>query len=173
MSADGPLPLPEVALENDYVRVSRDKTPFASVATDRVIVAVAPLSFMAGGRADTAVTLAAASASTPASFDAAVAANAGRPILVSFKADWCTVCKSNEAVMAQPPVAERLQAMPVIDVDVTSQDENARALMSRFSVVGPPTMFLLDAAGHEIPGSRMIGPIDAEDITSRLSRAGA
>lgn len=132
-----------------------------------------PLSLMVVGRADKAVTLAAARVSTRASFDAAVAANAGRPILVSFKADWCTVCKTNEAVMSQPPVAVRLQAMPVIDVDVTRQDENARSLMSRFLVAGPPTMFFLDAKGHEIPGSRMIGPIDAEDITSRLSRAGA
>jgi hypothetical protein len=48
MSTDGPLPLPEVALENDYVRVSRNATPFAGVAADRVIVAVAPLDFMAG-----------------------------------------------------------------------------------------------------------------------------
>ena len=48
MSANGPLPPPEIALENDYVRVSRNKTPFAGIATDRVIVAVAPLSFMAG-----------------------------------------------------------------------------------------------------------------------------
>lgn len=44
---EAPTPNP-VALENDYVRVSRDAAPFADVATDRVIVAMAPLSFMAG-----------------------------------------------------------------------------------------------------------------------------
>jgi len=46
-------------------------------------------------------------------------------------------------------------------------------LMSRFSVVGPPTLFLLDAKGREIPGSRMIGPITAGEIAKRLSQAGA
>src|ERR1700722_20005903 len=48
MSADGaPLPNP-IALENEYVRVSRDNAPFAAAGNgDRVIVAMAPLSFMA------------------------------------------------------------------------------------------------------------------------------
>lgn len=131
-----------------------------------------PLSFLSGDGAVQTQALGATTTDSPAAFDAAVAANAGKPILISFKADWCTVCKSNEAIMGQPPVLKRLQAMPVIDVDVTKQDENSRVLMSRFSVVGPPTMFLLDAEGREIPASRMIGPISADDITRRLSQAG-
>jgi hypothetical protein len=48
MSADGPLPPNPVALENEYVRVSRNTAPFAAEPCDRVIVAMAPLSFMAG-----------------------------------------------------------------------------------------------------------------------------
>jgi hypothetical protein len=54
MSADGPPqekgPAPKlIALENEYVQVSRDNAPFAAADTgDRIIVAMAPLSFMAG-----------------------------------------------------------------------------------------------------------------------------
>lgn len=107
------------------------------------------------------------------SFAAAVAARAGKPILVSFGADWCTVCKSNDAVMQQPGIRRRLDALPVINVDLTKQGAEARALMERFAVVGPPTMFLLDLQGREIPGSRLIGPITAEDLASRLTLAGA
>uniref|UniRef100_UPI000A8950C1 thioredoxin domain-containing protein n=1 Tax=Mesorhizobium sp. 1M-11 TaxID=1529006 RepID=UPI000A8950C1 len=117
--------------------------------------------------------LAALRVDSPASFDAAVAANSGKPILVSFGADWCTVCKSNEAIMNRPEIRRRLDAMPVIDVDVTGQDAGAQALMTRFSVVGPPTLFLLDTEGREIRGSRIIGPITADEISGRLSRAGA
>lgn len=54
MSADGhkqengPPPNP-IALENEYVRVSRDNAPFAAAGNgDRVIVAMGPLAFMAG-----------------------------------------------------------------------------------------------------------------------------
>jgi hypothetical protein len=46
---NGPPPPNPVALENDYVRVSRDTAPFAAPDNgDRIIVAMAPLSFMAG-----------------------------------------------------------------------------------------------------------------------------
>lgn len=107
------------------------------------------------------------------SFDAAVAARAGKPILVSFGADWCTVCKSNDAVMRQPGIVRRLDALPVINVDLTKQGADARALMERFAVVGPPTMFLLDPQGREVSGSRLIGPITEEDLASRLTLAGA
>ncbi len=131
-----------------------------------------PLAFMT--RQGTVLTqpLEALRATSPAAFDAAVAANSGRPILVSFGADWCIVCKSNEEIMNQPDIRRRLDALPVVGVDVTKQDAGARSLMSRFAVVGPPTLFLLDAEGHEVPGSRMIGPITADEIAERLLRAG-
>ena len=49
MSADGPPPPLEIALENEYVRVSRDRAPFAAAGNgDRVVVAMSPLSFVAG-----------------------------------------------------------------------------------------------------------------------------
>ena len=132
-----------------------------------------PLAFIAGQ--DTARTQSAGvlRVNSPASFDAAVAANSGKPILVSFGADWCTVCKSNDALMERPDIRKRLDALPVIDVDVTRQDAGARALMTRFAVVGPPTLFFLDAEGREVPGSRMIGPITADEIAGHLSLAGA
>jgi len=133
-----------------------------------------PLAFLAGqGQGVAPVqSLVTLQADSPASFDAAVAAQSGKPVLVSFKADWCTVCKSNETIMDQPEIRQRLKALPIIDVDVTKQDASAEVLMKRFSVVGPPTLFLLDGNGHEIPGSRMIGPITAGEIANRLAQAG-
>lgn len=111
---------------------------------------------------------------SPAAFDraAAPARAGGRPVLVSFTADWCTVCKSNEAVMNDPALRDRLSELPMIAADVTTYDEGTKALMARFSVVGPPTMFLLDSTGREIAGSRLIGPVTAQDIAARLARAG-
>lgn len=44
--------------------------------------------------------------------------------------------------------------------------------MTRFAVVGPPTMFLVDAQGREIPGSRLTGPITTQTLQTRLARAG-
>ncbi|MFG1462187.1 protein-disulfide reductase DsbD [Xanthobacter sp. DSM 24535] len=112
--------------------------------------------------------------SSPAALDAAFAETrtSGRPVLVSFTAGWCTVCKSNEAVMAEPSVQLRLAQVPRIDADVTDYGAGERALMSRYSIVGPPTLFLLDASGREVPGSRLIGAITSADIDGLMAKAG-
>ncbi|MFC3207600.1 protein-disulfide reductase DsbD [Aquamicrobium soli] len=112
--------------------------------------------------------------SSLAALDKALAASqgSGRPVLVSFTADWCTVCKSNEAVMAEPAVRGRLKALPTIVADVTAYNEATRALMARFAVVGPPTLLLIDGRGREIPGSRLTGPVTVESIETRLAQAG-
>lgn len=134
-----------------------------------------PLRFSSGSVTPSALASVETRVSSPGAFDKALAAARaeGRPVLVSFTADWCTVCKSNEAVMAEPAIRARLSALPAIVADVTAYGGDTRALMSRFSVVGPPTLFLIDAGGREIPGSRVIGPLTADDLRARLDRAGA
>lgn len=94
------------------------------------------------------------------------------PVLVSFTADWCTVCKSNEAAMNDPAIRQRLNELPIITADVTNSNDNTKALMARFAVVGPPTMFLLDPDGREVAGSRLVGAVTAKDIAARLAQAG-
>lgn len=96
----------------------------------------------------------------------------GRPALVSFTADWCTVCKSNEAVMAVPETRRRLAGLPRITADVTVSSPDTRGLMTRFSVVGPPTFFLIDSEGRELVGSRLTGAITTADIERLAARAG-
>ena len=110
---------------------------------------------------------------SPEAFDEALAGSGRTPVLVSFTADWCTICKSNEKIMAEPAIAARLQDVAVIAVDVSRQTRDTRALMDRFSVVGPPTLLLVDSDGREIGNSRITGAITPETIAQNLSRAGA
>lgn len=135
-----------------------------------------PLAF-AAAPATGETTGAAVRVASAASFDRAVsgaaADNQGRPILVDFTAAWCTVCTSNAQVMAAPALRARLAALPQVTADVTDYNPATRALMERFRVVGPPTLFFLDARGREIPGSRIVGPVTVEDIARRLDAAGA
>ncbi|MFG1417607.1 protein-disulfide reductase DsbD [Xanthobacter sp. V0B-10] len=133
-----------------------------------------PLAFLAQGAGAAQHAPQAARVSSPAALDAALAeaAAGGRPVLVSFTAGWCTVCKSNEAVMEEPAVRERIARLPRIAADVTDYGAGERALMSRFSVIGPPTLFLMDAAGRELPGTRHVGALTAQDIDGLAARAG-
>lgn len=112
--------------------------------------------------------------SSPAALTRALAAAGqdGRPTLVSFTADWCTVCKSNEAAMAAPAAAARLSRLDRIAVDVTRYGDGAQALMGRYAVIGPPTLFLLDPTGREVPGSRHVGALTLADIDRLALEAG-
>jgi thiol:disulfide interchange protein DsbD len=107
---------------------------------------------------------------SPEAFDEALADSGQTPVLVSFAADWCTICKSNEKIMAEPAIAARLQDVAMITVDVTRQNGDARALMDRFSVVGPPTLFLVDRDGQEVGNSRITGAITHETIVHPCRR---
>ncbi|QRG04655.1 protein-disulfide reductase DsbD [Xanthobacter dioxanivorans] len=111
--------------------------------------------------------------SSPAALTQALAARQdGRPTLVSFTADWCTVCKSNETAMAAPAAAARLSGLDRIAVDVTRYGDGAQALMGRYAVIGPPTLFLLDPTGREVPGSRRVGALTLADIDHLAIQAG-
>lgn len=135
-----------------------------------------PLAFLANHPAsETVRTVTETRVSTPTAFETALASASapGKPVLVSFTADWCTICKSNEKIMAEPGIAVRLAQVPVIEIDVTRQNSDTEALMRQFSVVGPPTLFLVDASGKELGGSRITGAITTKTIAQKLSQAGA
>lgn len=136
-----------------------------------------PLAFIASAprpAAENAQASLEARVSSPQALDAAFteAKNEGRPVLVSFTAGWCTVCKSNEAVMEEPAIRDRLARLPRIAADVTEYGEGERALMSRYAVIGPPTLFLLDPAGGEVPGSRIVGAVTPQDMDRLMAKAG-
>ncbi|WP_051678787.1 protein-disulfide reductase DsbD [Xanthobacter sp. 91] len=133
-----------------------------------------PLAFLAAPARPATAEAREVRVSSPAALTQALAAAGqdGRPTLVSFTADWCTVCKSNEAAMAAPAAAARLSGLDRIAVDVTRYGDGAQALMGRYAVIGPPTLFLLDPTGREVPGSRRVGALTLADIDRLALEAG-
>ena len=107
-----------------------------------------------------------------AELDAALA-QAGRPVMLDFYADWCVSCKEMERnTFTDPAVRRRLAGALLLKADVTANSAADRELLKRFKLFGPPGTIFFDPAGQELHGARVIGFQDAERFQSSLSAAG-
>lgn len=107
--------------------------------------------------------------------DAALTAarKAGRPSLVAFTADWCSICAENEKTIGgSQKLQTRLQDFSVIKVDVTQNDAKSRTIMSKLRIFGPPTALFYDRKGAELTALRSSGAVDVADFDRRLTQAG-
>ena len=74
---------------------------------------------------------------------------------------------------SDPQVKQRLDGMLLLQVDVTANTAEHKALLKRFSLFGPPGIIFFDAQGREIKGLRVIGYQNAERFRKTLSLATA
>ncbi|CAD7032921.1 protein-disulfide reductase DsbD [Pseudorhizobium halotolerans] len=94
----------------------------------------------------------------------------GSPSLVYFTADWCVTCRVIErSVFPDPTVANALDGVRLISVDLSEINEANQSLMKELQVVGPPTMLFLDGSNNEIAGSRLVGEITAQTVAASAS----
>jgi thiol:disulfide interchange protein DsbD len=106
-----------------------------------------------------------------AQLDAKLAATA-KPAMLDFYADWCVSCKEMEKfTFSDPRVRAKLDAMLLLQADVTGNDAEHKALLKRFSLFGPPGIIFFDAQGREIRGLRVIGYQDADRFLKTLELA--
>jgi thioredoxin:protein disulfide reductase len=98
--------------------------------------------------------------------------SAGRPVVLDVYADWCVSCKEMEHMtFRDPAVRPRLERALLLQADVTADTADAKALMKRFSLFGPPAVLFFDARGTEVAGTRTIGFEAADSFARRLDAA--
>jgi thiol:disulfide interchange protein DsbD len=108
---------------------------------------------------------------TVAELDAALAANGGKTAMLDFYADWCVSCKEMEKLtFVDPAVQGALAGTLLLQVDVTANDGDDKAMLKRFGLFGPPGIIFFDRAGKEIPDSRVIGYQNAEKFRVALEK---
>ena len=96
----------------------------------------------------------------------------GRAVMLDFYADWCISCKEMESfTFSDPRVRSKLDAMLLLQADVTANNDADKALLKRFSLFGPPGIIFFDAQGREIRGLRVIGYQNAERFLKTLELA--
>ena len=167
------------------VRVGAGRPPYAGLALGAasVVLGATQLVGVASGARDPLAPLARFTGGAPAQplaftriktvdqLDAALAATGGRTAMLDFYADWCVSCKEMEKLtFVDPAVKARLVNTVLLQVDVTANDADDRALLKRFGLFGPPGIILFDKQGKEIPDSRVIGYQDASKFLASLSK---
>jgi len=103
--------------------------------------------------------------------DRELQASAGNPVMLDFYADWCVSCKELEKfTFSDPKVQQALANVTLLQVDVTANSEDDKALMKRFSLFGPPGIIFFDKSGNEQSDNRIIGFVEAEEFLRHLER---
>ncbi|MDD2761728.1 MAG: protein-disulfide reductase DsbD [Methylomonas sp.] len=90
-------------------------------------------------------------------------------VMLDFYADWCVSCKEMEAyTFSDAAVRHRLEDFILIQVDVTENNADDKALLKRFNLVGPPGIIFFDAEGRERKNQRIVGYQDAPTFLQSL-----
>ena len=129
---------------------------------------LAPLAHLGGGQVHAQPFV---RVKTVAQLDAALAQLNGKTALLDFYADWCVSCKEMEKLtFVAPAVRDKMGMSVLLQVDVTANDADDKAMLKRFQLFGPPGIIMFDPQGQEIPHSRVIGFQNAETFLASLSR---
>ena len=93
----------------------------------------------------------------------------GKPVMLDFYADWCVSCKEMEKfTFTDARIKAKLGTLVLLQVDVTANNDDDKALLKRFSLFGPPGMifFGLDS----VESGRVIGFENADKFAASLER---
>ena len=97
--------------------------------------------------------------------------SAKKPVMLDFYADWCVACKEMDRfTFHDPKVLEQLGNLTLLQVNVTANSADDRALMKRFGLFGPPGMIFFDTSGKEIAESRIVGVLEARAFFDHVAK---
>ena len=96
-------------------------------------------------------------------------------VMLDLYADWCVACKEFEKeTFSDPSVQKAFGDMLLLQVDMTKNSEENRALMTKYKVLGLPTILFFNRDGKEIEGGRVNGfmpPVEFLQWIEKISKA--
>lgn len=78
-------------------------------------------------------------------------------VMLDFYADWCVSCKEMERLtFVDPLIRPQLEAMVLLQADVTANTAEDKELLKQFKLFGPPGIIFF-RNGAELAGTRVVG----------------
>ncbi|MDQ9170978.1 protein-disulfide reductase DsbD [Oxalobacteraceae bacterium R-40] len=103
--------------------------------------------------------------------EAALAKAKGKIIMLDFYADWCVSCKEMEKfTFSDSRVRAYFDEMQLLQIDVTANNEDDKAMLKRFNLFGPPGIIFFNQDGQELRSARVIGYQNAEKFLVTLKQ---
>ncbi|EIJ43050.1 thiol:disulfide interchange protein [Beggiatoa alba B18LD] len=98
------------------------------------------------------------------------AKQAGKAVMLDFYADWCVACKEMEVfTFTNQQVQQQLQSFVLLQVDVTANDEQDKALYKHFGIFGPPAIMFYNTQGIEQIAYRVVGFTSADKFSQHIA----
>ena len=94
----------------------------------------------------------------------------GKPVMIDFRADWCSACRRMEAETFPDPAVIRLAENFVpLKIDGTDpSDPRVKALHEKYGVVGLPTLVFLDSGGRMLTGRTITEFVPPGELAERM-----
>lgn len=89
--------------------------------------------------------------------------------MLDFYADWCISCVELEFMLEEPEVASVLKNFQLIKVDLTDYNDESKALLKKYNVLGPPALVFYDKAGELRSDMTLVGLIKADRFLQHLA----
>jgi len=92
-----------------------------------------------------------------------------KPVVVDFGKESCTACKELEHItFPDPKVKEQLKNFTFIQIDLTANSEEDKALLKKFELFGTPNIIFFDKNNKFIPKKSLTGFIEPEEFAKHL-----
>ncbi len=101
--------------------------------------------------------------------DAILAENKGKRVMVDFYADWCTSCKEfEEKTFNDPSVKMEMDQLVLVQVNLTANDDAAKAFTKKYGIFGPPAILFFDENGHLKNDATIVGFKEPQEFLDHL-----
>jgi len=101
--------------------------------------------------------------------DAILSENKGKRVMVDFYADWCTACKElEEKTFSDEAVKTAMDSYVLVQVDLTANDEAAKAISSKYGIFGPPAILFFDENSERVKSADIVGFKEPQEFLNHL-----